>query len=152
MLLKEAQKLQTTLLKWLCNGKKKDRYFYQEIDNYIYIGNGYTVHRVFKPMWFLDLNAMETINMKKVLETSETLYDATLTNEIKALEKGTVRAFKLNDKNETKVWINEKYLKEYGIENLAELHAKGSSNISPIRFYTDSEEVEMLVLPVRMAE
>ena len=152
MYAKEAQKLQTTLLKWLYNGKKKDRYFYQEIDNYIYISNGYTVHRVFKPMWFLDLNAMETINMKKVLETSETLYDATLTNEIKEIDKGHVRAFKLNDPQGTKVWVNEKYLKEYGMDNLAELQAKGGTNISPIRFYTDSEEVEMLVLPVRMTE
>ena len=63
-----------------------------------------------------------------------------------------MRAFKLNDPQGTKVWVNEKYLKEYGMDNLAELRAKGSTNISPIRFYTDSEEVEMLVLPVRMAE
>lgn len=152
MYAKEAQKLQTTLLKWLYNGKKKDRYFYQEIDNYIYISNGYTVHRVFKPMWFLDLNAMETINMKKVLETSETQYEARLTNEIRQLDKGTVRAFELDDTDKTKVWVNEKYLKEYGMDKLAELQAKGSTNISPIRFYTGSEEVEMLVLPVRMAE
>lgn len=152
MFMKEAQKLQTTLLKWLCNGKKKDRYFYQEIDNYIYISNNCTVHRVFKPMWFLDLNAIETVNMKKILETSETQYEARLTNEIRQLDKGTVRAFELDDADKTKVWVNEKYLKEYGMDNLAKLQAKGSTSISPIRFYTDSEEVEMLVLPVRMAK
>lgn len=152
MLLKEAQKLQTTLLKWLCNDKKKGIYFYQEIGNYVYICNEYSVHRVRKCMWFLDLSNMDERNITDILNRPDKSYEARLTNEIRQLDKGTVRAFELDDTNKTKVWINEKYLKEYGIENLLELRAEGSTNISPVRFYTSDGEVEMLVLPVRMAE